>query len=162
MSIGINSLVIILVLVILVVGGARFIMNAPEGGLISFASLERPDSPNTFLVAAEGATPGTADMTAQWHDMDAAQLFQTWIDVAEAQPRTTEVFRSQDGLQVSHVQRTALMGYPDTVTAQIVTNEAGQSAVMIYSRSHYGYSDMGQNKKRVTAWMSALEQALAP
>ena len=160
MSIGINSIVIIVVLVLVVVGGARFIMNAPEGEMLSFSTLERPDSPNTFLVAPEGSVPGTPDQVSAWHDLEPSQLLQAWTKTAAAQPRTSEVFRSDEALQVSYVQRTAVMGYPDTVTAQVVTNDEGQSAVMIYSRSHYGYSDMGQNKKRITTWLSALDTEL--
>jgi len=161
MSIGVNSVIIIALLAAAVVVGARFVMSAPPGAPLDFATLTRPDSPNTYLLAPDSASQAEPDGTAPWFDMPPADLAEAWKAVAEEQPKTVKVWESEDGLQVSYVQRTPLMSYPDTITAQVITNSDNQSSLMVYSRSHYGYSDMGQNKKRIDAWIAALRQKAA-
>ena len=58
---------------------------------------------------------------------------------------------------ITYVQRTRLMGYPDAISVQVhPTDEAGQVAIDIFSRSRFGHSDMGVNAARVERWLSQL------
>lgn len=49
---------------------------------------------------------------------------------------------------VTVVVRTALIGYPDYISARIDGTSKG-TMVTLYSRSRFGYSDLGANKARV-------------
>ena len=126
---------------------------------IDLATLTRPPSPNTAFVAPIGFSSATTDLEAPEFGCSAAALADIWERVVGDLPRTTEHARSPDGMQRTYVQRTALMGYPDVVTLEFVAISDAQSSIAIYSRSQYGYSDMGANKRRVTAWLEALNQA---
>ncbi len=56
---------------------------------------------------------------------------------------------------VTVVVRTPLIGYPDYVSVRI-TEEGGGSRVTLYSRSRFGYSDLGANKTRVKRVFAVL------
>ena len=72
--------------------------------------------------------------------------------------RVRLVRRSDDGLQVTVIQRTPLMAYPDIITARFLPAPGGAS-VAIYSRSVYGYDDFGVNRERVQKWLRRLRDA---
>ena len=59
---------------------------------------------------------------------------------------------------VTYVLRTKLMAYPDYVSARI--KDAGDGVELsIYSRSRFGRSDLGVNKKRIKSWLKKIEAA---
>lgn len=49
---------------------------------------------------------------------------------------------------VTVVVRTSFVGYPDYISARVEAASEG-TRVMLYSRSRFGYSDLGANKARV-------------
>ena len=61
--------------------------------------------------------------------------------------------------QAQWVARSALMNYPDIIVAEVVPGPEG-AGLFLYSRSLFGWSDMGVNRKRVEAWLAALDAAL--
>jgi len=54
------------------------------------------------------------------------------------------------------VQRSKLLGFPDTISVKVVPTADGGSAVLIYSRSQLGESDMGVNLARVKRWAELI------
>ena len=48
------------------------------------------------------------------------------------------------------------MGFPDAISIRLMPEGAG-TKLEIFSRSRYGYSDLGVNAARVAAWIAALE-----
>ena len=57
---------------------------------------------------------------------------------------------------VSYVVRSRIMGFPDAISIRLMPEGAG-TKLEIFSRSRYGYSDLGVNAARVAAWIAALE-----
>jgi len=57
------------------------------------------------------------------------------------------------------VQRSRLMGFPDTINVKVVPVADGGSAVLIYSRSQLGKEDMGVNLARVKRWVDLIVTA---
>ena len=53
--------------------------------------------------------------------------------------------------------RSAVFGFPDLVTIQVLPHGASQSSLILWSRSVYGSSDFGVNRARVAAWLAALQ-----
>ena len=77
--------------------------------------------------------------------------------MAAAQPLSFLAAAYPAERQVHFVARSAWLNFPDLITAQI--DEAGReaSSLVLYSRSVYGYSDLGVNRRRLNAWLAAVQ-----
>jgi len=129
--------------------------------MIAFETLERPASPNTFLVAPPGlCRNATPDLAGPRFPQDAPAVRDAFLRMVAHQPRVTYGAKDEAGLQYEFVQRSAVFRFPDTVTVRFIPLEAGGSTLAAYSSSKVGYSDMGVNAKRMQAWLAALDVEL--
>ena len=55
---------------------------------------------------------------------------------------------------VTYVVRSRIMGFPDAVSIRLHP-EGETTRIDIFSRSRFGYSDMGVNASRVARWLAA-------
>lgn len=124
--------------------------------MLEFETLRLTGRPNAWLVAPAGlcreATPSAAAPT---FPVPPERLFQGWLEVLAAEPRTAIVSQDMAKLQIESTQRSALMGFVDDVAARFLAAPEG-STLAVYSRSRVGYSDMGVNHKRVDRLLNAL------
>lgn len=116
-------------------------------------------SPNSALAAPAGFQPPPDVVT---HDYGAVpqQVFAAAKAAALSQPRTVLQREFADALQAHFVARSAIIGFPDLVTLQVLSRAERGSQVVIWSRSVYGRYDFGVNRKRLVAWVSAIDAAL--
>jgi uncharacterized protein (DUF1499 family) len=132
---------------------------------IDFASLERKASPNQYLIAPVGATPrAKPDAESPVFAVPPERLRDAFLAVVSEAPRTKLLNQSVDGLRLSLVQRSALLRFPDYIDVSIMPGpgaDADGSTIAIYSRSRFGYSDLGVNQRRVEEWMTALRRKAA-
>ncbi len=126
--------------------------------LLDMTHIVRPSSPNTALAAPEGFTP-RPDIVTPSIGKPAAALFAAIVSVALAQPRTFLLARYDGQLQAHFVARIPVLGFPDLIAVQVLADGAERSKLVIWSRSVYGWSDFGVNRRRVTAWLAALERS---
>lgn len=105
-----------------------------------------PDKPN-FYISTDNE--GSFSMSAQ-------ELAQAITKVATAADRSKKIASFDDGMSQTYVVRTAVMGFPDFMSVNIKPISDTKSVIKIYSRSRFGYSDLGVNKRRVQQWLSAL------
>lgn len=105
---------------------------------------------NDFIVNVTGEE---ADIASAVYDKSPEMLMQAFAEIAMAAPKTTVL--STDGGYTTFIQRTSLMAFPDYISVKAVEVEGG-SALLIYSRSRYGVSDLGVNKKRILSWLGKL------
>lgn len=128
-----------------------------------------PSDPARFhvdpLAAARSKTPNDAMLTlseSPMFDRAPAALLDALETVALAEPRTSVLAREGDG--VTFIQRSRAMGFPDYISVRAVSLCQRQTMLTIWSRSRFGYSDMGVNAARIERWMAALSGAvpLAP
>jgi uncharacterized protein (DUF1499 family) len=135
------------------------------GAPVDFAGLERKASPNQYLVAPDGLTPhAKPDAGSPVFSVPPDRLRDAFLVVIAEAPRTTLLNRSADGLRLTLVQRSALLRFPDYIDVSIQPAPGGNgdgSTIAIYSRSRFGYSDLGVNRKRVEDWIAALETKAA-
>ena len=124
-------------------------------GQIDFAHLVRPSSPNTALAAPAGFAPAP-DIQTRRYDLSPEALFAAVQRVATAQPRTYPQVAYPEAMQAHFVARSAWLNFPDLIAVQ-VTPESG---LILWSRSVYGRSDFGVNRKRLAAWLAALDMGL--
>ena len=128
---------------------------------LDFARFRKISHPNQFLAlpgnftAAErpDATVGTFTATLD-------QVRDAWLEILRGEPRVSDI-RQSDG-QIEAIQRTALVGFPDWITAQPVDLGNGQASICVFSRSKYGIRDMGVNEKRGLNWLAQLAAKLPP
>jgi uncharacterized protein (DUF1499 family) len=125
---------------------------------IEFAALVQPRSPNTCL-AAPADHPGPKQITSPNLPATPDAVFTTLLALAEGFPRTWRLAAWPERRQAQWVERSALVNYPDIIVAEVVATPGGTS-LFLYSRSLFGYSDLGMNAKRVERWLAALQAAL--
>ncbi len=127
---------------------------------MDFADLYRPASPNTFLMCPAGFSASPADQEAPVFPCAQERLIANWETMVSAQPRTVEHDRSDDGLSRTYVQRSLLVGYPDVISVQFIAKNEVSCSLAVYSRSQYGHSDFGVNRRRVLGWLANLERII--
>lgn len=62
---------------------------------------------------------------------------------------------------VTYVARSRIMGFPDAISVRLVPVPGGTRAEM-FSRSRFGYSDMGVNAARLDRWIAAMRAQTGP
>ncbi|WP_440958786.1 DUF1499 domain-containing protein [Oceanicaulis sp. LC35] len=125
---------------------------------LNFSTLVPDTRPRRWLVLPEGFKAAVApDQTSPVFSVAPDALLAAFKGYAQEQPRVSLV-REGEG-QVELVQRTKLFRFPDYITAEAFDVEGG-AALAIYSRAVIGYSDIGVNRKRITAWLEALKTRL--
>ncbi|MEN8722450.1 MAG: DUF1499 domain-containing protein [Alphaproteobacteria bacterium] len=130
--------------------------------MLDFALLELTEKPNQYLVCpADYCQKAAAHREAPVYDVPAAKLRDAWAKVVASQPRTKTLEQDSASLSYEYVQRSALFRYPDFVSVQFVSLGDESTTMAIYSRSKYGYSDLGVNKKRIDTWLDLLEAELS-
>lgn len=135
------------------------VQGLPPPGLMDVAAIVRPSSPNTALAAPEGFSP-TPDIVMPDFSVAPGVLFGAIRAIAKAQPRTFEAADFPDHLQAHYIVRSLLLNYPDQVMVQVRAAGPGSSQLILYSRSVYGHSDLGVNRKRLETWLVALRTSL--
>lgn len=119
----------------------------------------RPSSkPNQYLVAPDGyCRHASTNRKSPEFDCPPGELMRRFMSVATAAPRVAVLEEDQAGHRVDLIQRSALLRFPDTITAEFIPLDDGRSTLAVYSRSRYGYSDFGVNKKRIEDWLATLQ-----
>ncbi len=125
---------------------------------VEFATLVLPPSPNTCLLTPTTA-PGAGHLHREPFAVSPEDALAAIRAVAAAMPRTFPLAEFPERRQVQWVARTPLMNYPDIVVAEVAPAGAG-TGLWLYSRSLLGWSDLGANRARVTAWLAAFEERI--
>ncbi|MEM7177931.1 MAG: DUF1499 domain-containing protein [Pseudomonadota bacterium] len=118
------------------------------------SQVTRTGKPNDFLLAPPGTTRALPDESSPVFAETPEELLDRVKKIALGQPRVREI--GTGPLQATFEQRSALIGFPDFITVKAVDTGDG-AALIVYSRSQYGYSDMGVNKARVLDWLSKVK-----
>jgi uncharacterized protein (DUF1499 family) len=131
----------------------------PMPPLMDVAHIVRPSSPNTALAAPAGFAP-PPDIISPRYRLPADKLFLLVQDVAASQPRTFQAAKYPEQRQVHYVARSAVFNFPDLIMVQVRQDGTDNSDLIVYSRSVYGQSDFGVNRKRIEAWLAELQTKL--
>lgn len=137
---------------------ARGAEGLPAPVPLDIAQLRLPASPNAALAAPPGVTTERHEATV----LRAVSPDAAWAvlrALGEGRPRVSVLGEFAPLRQIQWVERSALMNFPDVIVGQVLTLPGG-TGYWFYSRSLVGYSDLGVNAKRVTAWRADLERRL--
>ncbi len=150
-----------IVLIVVVVGligtaiGMRSVGDDATSWHVDPATTERTGRPNDYLVAPAGLTTATPDRNPTVHLLPPEELL--FLFDAVAKPTSTVLAGSVKDRHITYVRRTAVFGFPDYITVKAVEMDGG-SALIIWSRARYGYSDLGVNKKRIDGWLAQIDK----
>lgn len=144
---------IIAVVLVGVAIGLRVVGDDPQVWHADPITVERPGRDNDYLVAPDGVRVTDADGQVAWSELPPRDLLFLFDAIARNAPGTSVVAGSVDAGHITYVQRSLVFGFPDYVSVKAVEEDAG-TGLVIWSRSRFGYSDMGVNKSRVDRWMA--------
>ena len=128
------------------------LFSVGDSETVDFEDLKLTDKANQFLMCPQSICTGHADSPV--FDVSVDELREHWRDVVTTQPRVELL--AENGQQLVYVQRSERFRFPDIITVRFITVLPSQSTLAIYSRSVYGKSDFGVNRKRIEAWLSAV------
>jgi uncharacterized protein (DUF1499 family) len=105
--------------------------------------------------------PGPANAVSPVFHIGAADLWHAWMGFAARQPRVVLRTKDEHHRRSLHVQRSAMLRFPDLVRAEIVALGTERCGLIIDSRARFGCWDFGVNRRRVLRWIHDLKQAMA-
>jgi uncharacterized protein (DUF1499 family) len=136
------------------------LFGPPDLGPVAFETLERRPTPNDALACPPHFCKATSDLVPPLFAVDAGGLRTAMAKVIASEPRITLVHSDGPARTERYVQRSALMGFPDTVVVRYIEQSQGRSTLAMYSRSQLGRSDLGVNKARLERWLAKLRQVV--
>ncbi|MEM1378222.1 MAG: DUF1499 domain-containing protein [Pseudomonadota bacterium] len=133
--------------------------GSPDLGPFTLAELQRNSRPNDGLLCTPGACPegikSDGDLPA--FDTAPAELLEELkTRVAETGEEFELVSDTPDDGTVRYVTWTPTMGFPDTNQFWAVEMPDGKTGLVAYARAQVGYSDAGNNLKRLKRWTALL------
>lgn len=152
-----------LFLLFLNVAGAGFIFykvssvqHDPEVWHVDPLVAEQTVKPHSYRVAPPALTEEFVDFPAPVYTANPTLMAKAFDDFVLRQPKTIRFAGSPEEGWMTYVQRSPRLNFPDYISVKFIDLNGGNSTVAIYSRSRFGYDDMGVNKARVTAWLASL------
>ena len=130
-------------------------------GDVDFATLQRRGTPNDALACLPEFCAAKADLPAPVIARPFGDVFLAVQDAVVHEPGLEQVDADSGQGTLRFVQRSRLLGFPDTINVKVVPTGDGGSAVLIYSRSQIGKGDMGVNLARVKRWAGLIATASA-
>jgi uncharacterized protein (DUF1499 family) len=125
---------------------------------IRFATADIDRLHHDPAIAVSTGKPNEYRITSPVFDMTAPELTKMFDDFVLTQPRVKLVAGTLQDQMITYVQRTKIIGYPDYITIKVIPVGAEQSKLEILSRSRFGYSDLGVNKRRIDDWLLQLRR----
>jgi hypothetical protein len=138
------------------------LFGAPQRPRIDFATLERTERPNQYLVCPPATCAAPTDRESPVYAVPATALRDAWLAVAAGEPRVRLLVADAEALYYEFEQRSRLLRFPDTITVKFLPLGEHRSTLAVYSRAHYGYRDFGVNRARIERWLAALDLPAAP
>ena len=122
-------------------GGAAEDRLAPDEA-ISIADLSRP-LPRPSYLACPPSYCAAAGMPSAIFDMPWDQLREYWKEMI-VETAAILVVSEFEHRRAVYIQRSAIFGFPDIVTVELVALGPERSSVAVYSRSRYGGYDFAK------------------
>jgi uncharacterized protein (DUF1499 family) len=134
----------VLVAVAGVAAFVRFAPSDPADWHVDLGAGRLPAHAKVFCIRPDNRYgPVGGDPLALLHRLDA---------IALAEPGTSRLAGSPDEGRITWITRSALVGFPDYTTAQLMDGPA----LCIAGRQRFGSFDWGVNARRIGGWMQVL------
>jgi len=116
-----------------------------------------PVKPHSFRMAPPALTNEVVDMPAPVFTANPTLMAKAFDDFVLSQNKTTRIAGSPEEGWMTYIQRSPRWNFPDYISVKFIDLNGGKSTIAIFSRSRFGYSDLGVNKKRVLTWVNTLK-----
>ncbi|MEZ5791983.1 MAG: DUF1499 domain-containing protein [Nitratireductor sp.] len=126
-------------------------------GPVDITSLTRSKTGNDALACPSGWCVAKSDFEPPVYSLRVGALSQRFAESLAQEEKLELVGNTDGGLRLRFVQHTPLVEFPDTIQVDFLSLGENRSTLAIYSRSKYGYSDMGTNRARIERWLSRLQ-----
>jgi len=137
-------------------GVLELVFGPVERPVFHFAALARATTPNNFLVCPQDYCAAKADMISPTINLSATEFRDRSLAIFKRQPRTRLIGQDVTTMRYVFEVRSLLIGFPDTVTIRFIPLGDNRATLAIYSRSHYGRSDLGVNEERIRRWIKLI------
>jgi uncharacterized protein (DUF1499 family) len=121
-----------------------------------FKQLKRPSSPNYYVVCPKDYCNIKPDVDSKTYPVSAETLHHLWLKSIKNEPRFKLLHSEKERLE--YVQRSFVFRFPDYVSVYFLDVGNNESRIALLSRSKYGHSDFGVNKKRVKRLLKNLNK----
>lgn len=156
---GAVALLCLLFAVLRATGALERLLPAGNFEAVDFRTLRLASTPNQFLVCpADYCANAPSHLESPVFQILAEDLRNRLKMVLAENPDITIVSEAPSSIDM--IARTPLMRWPDWVSIRFVSLSNSRSSLAIYSRSVYGYHDLGTNRKRIRKLLSRLSQRL--
>jgi uncharacterized protein (DUF1499 family) len=127
---------------------------------IDFEILVLAPIPNQFLMLPRGfKSASKPHIRSPDFSMSEVALARKVEEAILSHPGTRLVMSYGNEKQMLFEVRSAVFGFPDYVTVEAVDLGPTRSALALYSRSRFGITDLGTNRRRTLRWLKALLNA---
>jgi hypothetical protein len=126
-------------------------------GDVDFATLQRRETPNDALACRPEFCAANSDLEAPLFARPVPEMFSVVEAAVAGEHDLQKTAQDESQGTLRYVQRSRLMRYPDTINVKVAATPDGGSAVLIYSRSQIGRSDLGVNRARIERWIKLIE-----
>ncbi len=143
-----------------IAGPARIwsLFGPADLGPVVFEQLERRATPNDALACPADLCKARTDMLSPRFAVNARALRSAMEKILATEPNVTRVAADEATSSERFIQRSAWLGFPDTIVVRYLEQPGERSTLAIYSRSQLGRSDLGANRERITRWLTKLAQ----
>lgn len=121
---------------------------------INFTQSILTSKPNQYLACPADHCGDTPHLVSPVFQVNRDQALDLWDNMMAGKTQFERLNDRDKPDQRQYVERTELMRFPDRISVQFLALSPATSSVAIYSRSKYGYSDLGVNEARVAALMA--------
>ncbi|MEL6953235.1 MAG: DUF1499 domain-containing protein [Pseudomonadota bacterium] len=135
--------------------GLRLVPMPPERWHVEPADIEpRPSAPNNILMVGPNA------LRAEWEMEEAARRLDDVARASGAQLIQGDLAQGH----ATYVARTPVMGFPDAISIRLHPSDRPRldgsptTRIEVFSRSRFGYSDLGANQRRFMGWLDAVNR----
>jgi uncharacterized protein (DUF1499 family) len=166
------SIVLLVAVAIVLAAASAFFLVGPERiwasvgpadlGPASFETLRRRTSPNDSLACPPGLCAARSDLVPPVFATDVNELKSAFAKAIATEERIERVASEDGGAVERYIQRTRIMGFPDTIVVRFIDLGDGRSTLALYSRSQLGHSDFGVNRARIERWLAKLAKIAPP
>ena len=154
----VTLLLVAMVAAFVLIGPERvwMLFGPPDLGAISFETLKRRSTPNDALACPPDVCSAKSDLLPPVFAVSAMNLRLAFSKVIASEDRVVLVEATDEDTSERYIQRSRLMGFPDTIVVRFFERPAGQSTLALYSRSQLGMGDLGVNRARIERWLEKL------
>lgn len=148
--------IVVSFLVVVILAMLAYVRYAPSDARawhVDPLTAKKPKLPNAFLFRGAGGKHPAPE-----YEMPAGALAVKFDDLAMLKPSVTRLDGDPADLFVTYIARTKYVGFPDYISIKFIELDADRSTIAVFSRSRFGYSDRGVNRRRVLAWLAELER----